>query len=131
MRHRARVSTFGRKTGPRKALLRGLVTSLVEHGRIKTTLAKAKELRIHAEKAITVGKKEGLHARRLLLARYPNEKTVSTIMDDLAPRFKTRAGGYTRILKLGARPGDNAEMAFIEFVDYAPKAGRNRPWGAD
>ena len=122
MRHRARVSTFGRKTGPRKALLRGLVTSLVEHGRIKTTLAKAKELRRHAEKAVTLGKKQSLHAQRLLLSRYPNEKVVNTIMKDLAPRFKERAGGYTRILKLGARPGDNAEMAFIEWVDYAPKA---------
>lgn len=121
MRHRARVSTFGRKTGPRKALLRGLVTSLVEHGRIKTTLAKAKELRRHVERAVTMGKKQSLHAQRLLLSRYPNEATVSTIMKDLAPRFKDREGGYTRILKLGNRPGDNAEMAFIEFVDYAPK----------
>jgi large subunit ribosomal protein L17 len=122
MRHRARVSTFGRKTGPRKALLRGLVTSLVEHGRIKTPLAKAKELRRHVEKAVTTGKKQDLHARRLLLARYPNDATVSTIMSDLAPRFKDRPGGYTRILKLGMRPGDCAEMAFIEFVDYTPKA---------
>ena len=121
MRHRAKVTHFGRKSGPRKALLRGLVTSLVEHGRIKTTLAKAKELRRHVEKAVTVGKDQTLHSQRLLLSRYPNEDTVSTIMKDLAPRFKERAGGYTRILKLGARPGDNAEMAFIEFVDYTPK----------
>lgn len=118
MKHRARVSTFGRKTGPRKALIRGLVTSLVEHGRIKTTLAKAKELRRHVERAVTLGKKQSLHSQRLLLARYPNQKTVSTIVKDLAPRFKDRPGGYTRILKLGARPGDNAEMAYIEFVDY-------------
>jgi large subunit ribosomal protein L17 len=102
-------------------LIRGLVTSLVEHGRIKTTLAKAKELRRHAEKAVTLGKKQSLHAQRLLLSRYPNEKTVATIIKDLAPRFKDREGGYTRILKLGGRPGDNAEMAFIEWVDYAPK----------
>lgn len=122
MRHRAKVSTFGRKTGPRKALIRGLVNSLVEHGRIKTTLAKAKELRRHVERAVTLGKKQSLHSQRLLLSRYPNDKTVSTIMKDLAPRFKDRQGGYTRILKLGNRPGDNAEMAFIEFVDYAPKA---------
>lgn len=122
MRHRARVSTFGRKSGPRKALLRGLVTSLVEHGRIKTTLAKAKELRRHVERAVTLGKKQSLHSQRLLLSRYPNEETVATIMKDLAPRFKDRQGGYTRILKLGNRPGDNAEMAYIEFVDYAPKA---------
>src|SRR5215210_4008517 len=99
MRHRARVSTFGRKTGPRKALIRGLVVSLVEHGRIKTTLAKAKELRRHVERAVTMGKKQSMHAQRLLMARYPNAETVSSIMTDLAPRFKSRAGGYTRILK--------------------------------
>lgn len=119
MRHNARVKHFGRKTGPRKALWRGLVNSLVEHGRIKTTLAKAKELRRHVEKAITVGKKQSLHARRLLLSRYPNEDIVSTIMTDLAPRFQDREGGYTRILKLGMRPGDRAEMAYIQFVDFS------------
>jgi large subunit ribosomal protein L17 len=118
MRHNARVKHFGRKTGPRKALFRGLVNSLVENGRIKTTLAKAKELRRHVEKAITVGKKQTLHARRLLLSRYPNEKVVSMIMSDIAPRFQDREGGYTRILKLGMRPGDRAEMAYIQFVDF-------------
>ena len=122
MRHRARVTHFGRKSGPRKALIRGLVNSLVEHGRIKTTLTKAKELRRHVEKAITMGKNQDLHSQRLLLSRYPNQDTVSTIMKDLAPRFKTREGGYTRIMKIGVRPGDAAEMAYIEFVDYAPKA---------
>lgn len=122
MRHRARTSTFGLESGPRKALIRGLVSSLVEHGRIKTTLAKAKELRRHVEKAVTTGKDQSLHAHRLLLSRYPNKDTVQTIMKDLAPRFKDRPGGYTRILKLGQRPGDAAEMAYIEFVDYAPKA---------
>lgn len=122
MRHRAKVQTFGLASGPRKALLRGLVNSLVEHGRIKTTVAKAKELRRHVERAVTTGKEGTLHAQRLLLSRYPNEKTVATIMKDIAPRMKTRPGGYTRILKLGKRPGDNADMAFIEFVDYAPKA---------
>ena len=119
MRHNARVKHFGRKSGPRKALWRGLVNSLVEHGRIKTTLAKAKELRRHVEKAITVGKKQTLHARRLLLSRYPNEAIVSLIMSDLAPRFQDREGGYTRILKLGMRPGDSAEMAYIQFVDFS------------
>jgi large subunit ribosomal protein L17 len=122
MRHRARVTHFGRKSGPRKALIRGLVNSLVEHGRIKTTLTKAKELRRHVEKAITMGKNQDLASQRLLLSRYPNQDTVSTIMKDLAPRFKTREGGYTRIMKIGVRPGDAAEMAYIEFVDYAPKA---------
>lgn len=126
MRHNARVKHFGRKTGPRKALFRGLVNSLVENGRIKTTLAKAKVLRRHVEKAITVGKKQTLHARRLLLSRYPNEKVVSMIMSDIAPRFQDREGGYTRILKLGMRPGDRAEMAYIQFVDFnaAEKAAK-------
>ena len=121
MRHRARVSTFGRKSGPRKALLRGLVNSLVEHGRIKTTLAKAKELRRHVEPAVTLGKKGTLHAQRLLMSRYPNETTVTILMKDVGPRFKDRAGGYTRIVKVGPRPGDKAEMAYIEWVDFAPK----------
>ena len=121
MRHNAKVKHFGRATGPRTALLRGLVYSLVEHGRIKTTLAKAKELRRHVEKAVTKGKDQTLHARRILLSRYPNEAAVNTIMTDIAPRFKNVDGGYTRILKLGMRAGDKAEMAYIEFTDFAPK----------
>ncbi len=127
MRHRAKVATFGRKQGPRRALLRGLVNSLVEHGRIKTTLAKAKELRRHVERAVTVSKRgledgKALHATRLLMSRYPNDTTVSMLMKDIGPRFKSREGGYTRILKLGMRPGDKAEMAYIQWVDYKPKA---------
>lgn len=116
--HRRRNKNFSRKFNARKALLRGLVTSLVEHGRIATTVDKAKELRRHVEKAITLGKKDDLATRRLLLSRYPNQETVSTIVEDLSKRFKTRPGGYTRIIKIGRRPGDTAEMAFIEFVDY-------------
>jgi large subunit ribosomal protein L17 len=120
MRHQVVKHSFGRKTGPRIALIRGLVNSLVEHGRIKTTLSKAKELRRHVERAITLGKTGNLNSRRLLMSRYPNEKTVTGIMDDLAKRFAKRAGGYTRIVKLGRRPGDNAPSAYIEFVDYEP-----------
>tara|TARA_Y100000031_G_scaffold145854_1_gene178931 strand:- start:83 stop:568 length:486 start_codon:yes stop_codon:yes gene_type:complete len=120
MRHRVTKHHFGRRTGPRKALIRGLVSSLVEHGRITTTLAKAKELRRHVEKAVTVGKKGGVHANRTLLSKYPNSDTVSTIVNDLSKRFADRPGGYTRILKTGNRPGDNAPMAIIEFVDYNP-----------
>lgn len=118
MRHNVDKHTFGRKQGPRIALLRGLVSSLVKHGRIKTTLPKAKELRRHVEKAITIGKGGTLHSRRLLLSRYPNEEAVKTIVSDLSVRFKTRPGGYTRIIKLGCRAGDKAEMAYIEFVDF-------------
>lgn len=116
--HRRRVKHFDRESGPRKALLRGLVTSLVEHGRITTTVDRAKEVRRHVEKAITVGKKGDLSATRLLLSRYPNQDAVAKIVKDLAPRFKTRPGGYTRIIKIGRRPGDTAEMAFLEFVDF-------------
>ncbi len=116
--HRRSTKYFSRKYNARKALLRGLMISLVEHERIATTVEKAKELRRHIEKAITVGKKDDLTARRLLLSRIANEGTVSKIMSNLSARFKARPGGYTRIIKIGRRPGDTAEMAFIEFVDY-------------
>ncbi|PIS10332.1 MAG: 50S ribosomal protein L17 [Bdellovibrio sp. CG10_big_fil_rev_8_21_14_0_10_47_8] len=116
--HRRATKYFSRKFNARKALLRGLIVSLVEHGRIKTTVDKAKELRRHVEKAITLGKKDDLATRRLLMSRVPNQKTVETIVGDLSKRFNTRPGGYTRIIKIGRRPGDTAEMAFLEFVDY-------------
>lgn len=122
MRHRAQVKRFSRSPAARKALIKGLVLSLVEHERIKTTLPKAKELRRHVERAITMGRKGDLHATRLLMARYPNKDTVHKIVNDLSVRFKDRPGGYTRIMKLGNRVGDNAPMAFIEFVDYNPAA---------
>ncbi|MGZ3747718.1 MAG: 50S ribosomal protein L17 [Pseudobdellovibrionaceae bacterium] len=116
--HRRRVKHFSRKSGPRKALLGGILSSLVEHGRITTTVDRAKEVRRHIEKAITLGKKGDLATRRLLLSRYPANEVGSTILDDLSVRFKTRPGGYTRVIKIGRRPGDTAEMAFLEFVDY-------------
>lgn len=122
-RHRTKRHSFHRRHGPRIALIRGLVINIVEHGRIKTTLAKAKELRRHVEKAITVAKgDDALHARRLLLSRYPNEKTVDILTGDLKKRFEKREGGYTRIIKIGARSGDQADVAYLEFVDYTPKA---------
>lgn len=124
MRHRRVSNHFGRKPGAHKSLLRGLVESMVEHERIRTTLAKAKELRRHVEKAVTKGKDGTVHARRVLQSDYPNKNTVKKIVDDLSVRFKERPGGYTRIIKAGRRPGDNAEMALIEFVDYKlPEAG--------
>lgn len=118
MRHRRKIKLFSRKFNARKALLRGLMVSLVEHERIKTTVDKAKELRRHIEPAITLGKKEDLATRRLLISRIANEGTVDKILRTIAPRFKARPGGYTRIIKIGRRPGDTTEMAFIEFVDY-------------
>lgn len=122
MKHRSKRSNFHRRPGPRVALIRGMVYSLVEHGRIKTTVARAKEVRRHVEKAITLGKKATLNSRRLLLSRFPNEATVDTIVNDLQKRFAKRPGGYTRIVKVGARAGDQSDMAFLEFVDYVPKA---------
>jgi len=116
--HRRRMKHFSRKSGPRKALLKGILSSLVEHGRITTTVDRAKEVRRHIEKAITLGKKGDLNSRRLLISRFSSAEVGSTIVDDLATRFKTRPGGYTRIIKIGRRPGDTAEMAFLEFVDY-------------
>ena len=123
MRHRRNTARFGRDTNGRKALIRNLVSSIVEHGRIETTLPKAKELRRHVEKAITMGKKNTIHARRILLSKYPNKKTIDSIFSDWAPKFADRPGGYTRILKIGRRPGDGAETAFIEFLDYKSVRG--------
>lgn len=125
MRHHVIKHSFGRKTGPRIALLKGLVNSLVEHGRIKVTVEMAKELRRHVERAVTMGKKGTLNSRRILMARYPNEKVVGLLMDDIAKRFAKREGGYTRIVKLGRRAGDNAPMSYIEFVDYQAPAAKS------
>ena len=119
MKHRkTQTRTFGLKAGPRKALKKGLVLSLIEHERIKTTLPRAKEIRPLVEKALTLGRKGDLHSRRLLFSRYPNKKAVAKIIDDLSKRFKDRPGGYTRIIKLGNRKGDQSPKALIEFVDY-------------
>ncbi len=98
------------------------MVSLVEHGRIKTTIAKAKELRRHIERIITLGKKDNLNAIRLIASRLANQDAAVDMVKSIAPRFKDRPGGYTRLIKVGRRPGDAAEMAFIEFVDYDYKS---------
>jgi len=119
MRHnKDKRSSFGLKPGPRKALLRNLVSSLVEHERIKTTLPRAWEIRRLVEKALTIGQKNTMGSTRLLLSRYPNKKTVFKIVKELAPRFQDRKGGSTRLIRVGKRKGDHAEMAYVEFVDY-------------
>ncbi len=121
MRHRCQKhSSFGLKLGPRTALLRGLVSSLVEYERIKTTLHRAKEVRRRVERAITIGKGNNLLAYRVLKSRYPQLQTVNKIVQTLSTRFQERPGGFTRIIKLGKRDGDKAEMAYLEFVDYKP-----------
>ena len=122
MRHqKEKRSSFGRRGGARKALIRGLVYSLVEHERIKTTVTKAKSVRPLIERALTLGKSGTVHSLRHLAKRYPSPKTVTKIIKDLSPRFKERPGGYTRIIRLGFRQGDNAPLAYIEFVDFDPK----------
>jgi len=124
MRHKVGYRKLGRITPHRKALLRNLATALFDHERIQTTLAKAKELRPYAEKLITLAKREEgrLHARRLVLRDIKDEGIVKKLFDSLGARFATRPGGYTRILRLGTRHGDNAEMAIVELLgsEYRP-----------
>jgi len=117
MRHQKKTVRLGRTAEHRKALLANQVCSLIEHQRIKTTLAKAKAVRPLAEKMVTLGKNGSLHARRTALAVLRQKKIVKKLFDEVAPRSTSRAGGYTRIVKLGQRKSDSASMAFIEWVD--------------
>jgi large subunit ribosomal protein L17 len=117
MRHQKKTVKLGRTAEHRKALLANQVCSLIEHQRIKTTLAKAKAVRPLAEKMVTLGKKGSLHARRTALAVLRQKSAVKKLFNEVAPRSTTRNGGYTRIVKLGQRKSDSAAMAFIEWVD--------------
>ena len=121
MRHRNHGRKLSRNTSHRAALFSNMAASLIEHGRIKTTDAKAKELRRYAERLVTLGKKQNLASRRLAFGRLRNEAAVAKLFGELAARFKDRHGGYTRIMKLGSRHGDNAPMSVIEFLGYEPK----------
>ena len=107
---------LGRPTAHRNAMLRGLVTYLLENGKIETTLARAKEVRSMAEKMITLGKKNTLASRRQALAYITKEDVVAKLFNEIAPKYESRNGGYTQIFKLGPRRGDAAEMAIIELV---------------
>lgn len=117
MRHLKAGRKLGRTSAHRKALFRNLVGALILRERISTTLAKAKELRGKVEKTITLGKKGTLHARRQAFKLAPQKETVQKVFGPLAERYAKRPGGYTRIIKIGPRKGDNAPMAFIELVD--------------
>ena|SRR5436190_494312 len=117
MRHQKKTVKLGRKEGHRKSMLANLVVSLIEHSRIKTTLAKAKAVKPLAEKVVTIGKKNTLHARRTAKAVLRQDDAVKKLFAEVAPRAADRKGGYTRIVKLGQRQSDAAEMAFIEWVD--------------
>ena len=113
---------LGRTTAQRKAMLRGMVTLLLENGQIETTLTRAKEVRSIAEKMITLGKKNTLASRRAALAYITKEDVVTKVFVELAPLYAERNGGYTQIFKLGPRRGDNAEMAIVKLIDYVKTA---------
>jgi large subunit ribosomal protein L17 len=117
MNHRKTGRKLGRTSAHRKALFRNMVTSLFEHEQIRTTDAKAKELRGVAEKMITLGKRGTLHARRQALRTIRSKEVTSKVFGELAERYRDRPGGYTRVIKLGQRAGDAAPMAIIELVD--------------
>ncbi len=116
-RHGYKGRKFGRERDQRKALFKGLLTSLFEHGKIETTLPKAKDLRPKAEKLLTIAKKSDLSARRQVISSVSTLDVAYKVVDEIAPQLKDRNGGYLRIVKTDNRRGDNAEMAIVEFVD--------------
>ena len=118
MRHNKRYKKLGRTSSHRRAMLRNQVASLFEHGRIQTTLAKAKATRPVAEKLVTWGRQDSVHARRQVRRWIADRDLVKKLFDEIAPRFTDRPGGYLRVIKLGPRRGDGAETAILEFVDY-------------
>jgi large subunit ribosomal protein L17 len=122
MRHARSGKKLGRDSAHRKALYSNLAGALITHGRIETTEAKAKAVRPYAEKLVTLGKRGDLHARRQAMAELRSNDVVHKLFADVAPRFSERHGGYTRVVKLGPRQGDAAQMALLEFVDFDPAA---------
>ena len=124
MRHAKTGRKLGRDSAHRKSLYANLVCSLFEHGRIRTTEAKAKAVKPFAEQMITLGKRGDLHARRLALAELRSQDVVHVLFAEVAPRFADRSGGYTRIVKLGPRQGDAADMVYLELVDHVPDGAR-------
>jgi len=121
VRHQKQGRKLGRDSAHRKAMYANLTASLIEHGRIRTTLAKAKEVRPVAEQMITLGRRGDLHARRQAIAFLRSNDAVHILFSEVAPRFADRPGGYTRIVKLGPRQGDAAPMADLELVDFVPR----------
>ena len=135
MRHQKNTRKLGRTSSHRDAMLANIVASLIIHKRVKTTLAKAKAARPLAEKLVTLGKDGTLHARRLAVAKIGQKDVVGKLFKDIAPNFKDRKGGYTRIIKLGPRQSDSAPVAFLEWVDFvveaAPAPAAEKPAKAD
>jgi large subunit ribosomal protein L17 len=120
MRHHRAGKKLGRDSAHRKALYANLACSLIEHGRIKTTEAKAKAVKPFAEQMITLARRGDLHARRQALSSLRSQEVVHKLFSDVAPRFAERPGGYSRIVKLGPRQGDAADMVYLELVDFEP-----------
>ena len=118
MRHGDKVNNLGRKSAHRKAMLANMASSLILHKRIATTVAKAKALRIYVEPLLTRSKEDSTHSRRTVFAYLGNKEAVDMLFKEVSTKIADRPGGYTRILKTGARLGDNADMCFIELVDY-------------
>lgn len=118
MRHGNKINHLGRKTAHRTSMLANMACSLIEHKRINTTLAKAKALKIFVEPLVTKSKNDTTHNRRVAFSKLHNKYAVTELFKEVATKVGNRPGGYTRIIKLGNRLGDNAEMALIEFVDY-------------
>lgn len=125
MRHLKTGRKLNRTTAHRRALIRNLLKALIQREQIQTTDAKAKELRRWADRIVTLGKKDTLHARRLAYAQLGSRALVSRLFDDIAPRFENRAGGYTRIIKLGPRRGDAAPLSLIEFTEREAETATN------
>jgi large subunit ribosomal protein L17 len=117
MRHRNQGRKLGKKAQHRTAMFANMAAALIKHEQIKTTLPKAKELRPVVEKLVTLSRRNNLHSRRLALSQIRDETQVKKLFDVIGPRYAARPGGYTRVLKAGFRHGDNAAMAFIEFID--------------
>jgi large subunit ribosomal protein L17 len=126
VRHHKSGRKLGRDASHRKALYANLTGALIEHGRIKTTVAKAKEVRPVAEQMITLGRRGGVHARRQALKFLRSQDVVHKLFSEVGPRFADREGGYSRIVRIGPRLGDAAEMAYLELVDFTPPAPRPR-----
>lgn len=129
MRHRVHGRKLGRTSAHRKAMFRNQLTALFTHERIITTVAKAKDLRPQAERMVTLARTGSLANRRRILSSVSDKEVVTKLFNDIAPRFADRPGGYTRIMRLGRRHGDGAEMAIIEFVDYVPSSSDDKAGG--
>jgi large subunit ribosomal protein L17 len=127
VRHQKAGRKLGRDSAHRKALYSNLAGALIEHGRIRTTEAKAKEVRPIVEKMITLGKRGDVHAHRQAVAFLRSKPVAHKLFSEVAPRFAEREGGYTRVVKLGPRQGDSAPMAYLELVDYVPERAPAAP----